>query len=207
MLGTGYDAKPIVKAAPKPPEPMASPAPSPKPADPVSTTRLDVTEKTMVLPPSELPNVKTPPPADVGMFEVLVRRVASVEGELKKDPLYLDPLMKRVAKLEKSMEGLAALSARIDELAHKAAEASPAGGQGEPPALPTDLIRQGDLAPLLAQIAELAQKVEQAPGGAVSGMASTDGGISQEEFIALKEKVTGLQKILELLAEGTSPPQ
>ncbi len=205
-------AKPIPAMTPKPAV-MENPIPqpiAPKPApDLVATTRMATPaslDKTMVLPSSELPSVKPQPPVDLGMYEALVRRIANAEGEIKKDPLYLDPLMKRVGGLEKKIEELQPLLAKIAALEKKAAEAPAAGPAPEPAPLPADLVRQGDMAPVQSQLADIARRVDPlatAPAASPAGQSP----ITQEEFAAIKEKVSGLQKILELLAEGTNPPQ
>lgn len=155
-------------AAAKPPEaPRSAPAPT-------ATTKLAAPAdlaKTVVLPPSERPPAPSSgaAPVDVGMYELLVRRVSALEGEVKRDPLFLDPLMKRVSQVEKRSEEIAALAARVDELA-KTLGSLPAGG---------------------------------APA---AGAPAATGGISAEEFHAFKEKVYGLQKILEHLAENPLNP-
>lgn len=212
MMGTGFDAKPIPAMTPKPAvveSPISQPVPAKPAPDLAATTRLTTPsslDKTMVLPSSELPSVKPQPAVDLGMYEALVRRVANAEGEIKKDPLYLDPLMKRVGGLEKKIEELQPLLAKIEALEKKAAAAPAAGPAAEPAPLPADVVRQGDMAPIQSQLADITRRVDQlatAPAAAPAGQSL----ITQEEFAALKEKVSGLQKILELLAEGTNPPQ
>lgn len=47
------------------------------------------------------------PGVDFHMYETLVRRIAGLESEVKKDPLYLDPLMRRVGVSERKLEELA----------------------------------------------------------------------------------------------------
>jgi len=161
-----------------PPKPVkdAPKADSPVPAS-TATTKLTPPPElaaTMVLPPGELPRPAAPPPpgsVDVAMYELLVRRVASLEGEVKKDPLFLDPLLKRLSLMEKRLEEIGELSKKIDELAKTVAQApAPA-----------------------------------APATGESGPASA-GGIDPAEFHAFKEKVYGLQKILEHLAESPGTP-
>ena len=128
----------------------------------------------MVLPPAELPKPAAPPSpgsGDVAMYELLVRRVASLEGEVKKDPLFLDPLLKRLSQMEKRLEEIGELSKKIDDLAKTVAQAP---------------------APV--------------PGASEPGAAPAGGGIDPAEFHAFKEKVYGLQKILEHLAESPGTP-
>lgn len=104
-------------------------------------------------------STSAPPPAahiapavDVHLHEALVRRIASLEADVKREPLYLDPIIKRLTALEKKAE----------ELVQKAGEAGKAAG-----ALPD--------------------------------------GFSQE-YQALKGKVVELQRMLEHLSEGPTPP-
>lgn len=97
-------------------------------APPISETPPE--DKTVILPPKEPKGTApvapaTPPPAvapakaeelsgpeksfvDFQMYETLVRRIAGVEADLKRDPLYLDPLMKRMGNTEKRLEEIAA---------------------------------------------------------------------------------------------------
>lgn len=74
---------PVVSAKPEPP----AVAPQPKPE-----------------PTADEPDGK--PAVDFHMYETLVRRIAGLETEIKKDPLYLDPLMRRVSLSEKKLEDL-----------------------------------------------------------------------------------------------------
>ncbi|MBL0350568.1 MAG: hypothetical protein IPP68_09370 [Elusimicrobia bacterium] len=167
--GVGPTATPLPVRGPAKSEAVA-PAPN-------ATTKLsppaDAT-KTMVLPPAELPKPAAPPSpgsVDVAMYELLVRRVASLEGEVKKDPLFLDPLLKRLSQMEKRLEEIGELSKKIDDLAKTVAQAP---------------------APV--------------PGASEPGAAPAGGGIDPAEFHAFKEKVYGLQKILEHLAESPGTP-
>lgn len=93
-------------------------------APPISETRPE--DKTVILPPKGTVTAApvAPPPAvapakteelsgpeksfvDFQMYETLVRRIAGLEADLKRDPLYLDPLMKRMGNTEKRLEELA----------------------------------------------------------------------------------------------------
>jgi hypothetical protein len=104
-------------------------------------------------PSAAAPAIASPAPAvDVHLYEALVRRISSIETDLKREPLYLDPIIKRLTALEKKAE----------ELAQKAGEAGKAGG-----GLPD--------------------------------------GFSQE-YQSLKGKVVELQRMLEHLSEGPTPP-
>lgn len=96
-------------------------------APPISETPPE--DKTVILPPKESKGTApvapaTPSPAvapakaedlsgpeksfvDFQMYETLVRRIAGLEADLKRDPLYLDPLMKRMGNTEKRLEEIA----------------------------------------------------------------------------------------------------
>ena len=86
-------------------------------------------EKTVILSPKEAASVKAalppavlspaaPPPkmeeveapeksfVDIQMYETLVRRIAGLEADLRREPLYLDPLMKRMGTAEKRLEDM-----------------------------------------------------------------------------------------------------
>jgi len=108
--------------------------------------------------PAAAPTAAPPPAAhiapavDVHLHEALVRRIASLEADVKREPLYLDPIIKRLTALEKKAE----------ELVQKAGEAGKAGG-----ALPDGF---------------------------------------PQEYQALKGKVVELQRMLEHLSEGPTPP-
>lgn len=73
-----------------PPPPVASPPPPPA-ISPKQTENGEVSEKTYV---------------DFQMYETLLRRIAGLEADLKREPLYLDPLMKRIGTAEKRLEEL-----------------------------------------------------------------------------------------------------
>lgn len=92
------------------------------------------------------------PVVDFHLYEALVRRISTIESDLKREPLYLDPIIKRLIALEKKAE----------ELGQKAGEAAKTGG-----GLPD--------------------------------------GFSQE-YQSLKGKVVELQRMLEHLSEGPTPP-
>jgi hypothetical protein len=98
------------------------------------------------------PAAHAAPAVDVHLHEALVRRISTIEADLKREPLYLDPIIKRLAALEKKAE----------ELAQKAGEAG------------------------------------KAAGGVPEGFA--------QEYQALKGKVVELQRLLEHLSEGPTPP-
>jgi hypothetical protein len=71
----------------------ASPGPSPVAAPPVVPVKkeeeAEVSQKSYV---------------DFQMYETLLRRIAGLEADLKREPLYLDPLMKRIGSAEKKLE-------------------------------------------------------------------------------------------------------
>jgi hypothetical protein len=147
----------------------ALPAVSPAPAvsAPGPSTKKGANTETLILPPAEAGAVralgeKGGTTVDLLMYEALVRRISGLEGEVKKEPLFLDPLMKRINQLEK----------RVEENTQKKAEASPAPSVS-------------------------------GPDGAAS---EAEKAAFKEDFLALKEKVYGLQKILEHLAESPTPP-
>lgn len=98
------------------------------------------------------PAAHSAPAVDVHLHEALVRRIASLEADVKREPLYLDPIIKRLTALEKKAE----------ELVQKAGEAGKVGG-----ALPDGF---------------------------------------PQEYQALKSKVVELQRMLEHLSEGPTPP-
>jgi hypothetical protein len=184
IMEWGGDEKKVkkVKRAPPPPPPAVpktlpppmAPSPLPEPS------KFDATTKTVVLSPAEAAAVRAPqaapaekPPVDLAMVETLVRRIAGAEEAVKKEPLFLDPMMKRLSQIEK----------RLEEMSEKINAAPP-----PPPPLPP--------APAAAPTSP-AQDF---------ALADTETGPFKEEFFALKEKVYGLQKILEHLAEGPTPP-
>lgn len=126
-------------------------------------------EKTMVMPPpvanANFSSGGAPlssAAVDLPMYEALVNRIAVVEADQRKEPIFLDPLIKRLSTVEK----------KIEELIHKVNQPPPA------PPPPTVSVE--------------------------GGVALPEG--FNDEFLALKEKVYGLQKILEHLAEGPVPP-
>jgi hypothetical protein len=110
------------------------------------------TSSTAAAPTSAPPPAHLAPAVDVHLHEALVRRIASLEADVKREPLYLDPIIKRLTALEKKAE----------EMLQKSADAGKAGGT-----LPD--------------------------------------GFSQE-YQALKGKVVELQRMLEHLSEGPTPP-
>lgn len=135
---------------------------------PVQDTRLE--DKTMILPPKEAKGTVptpsgTPSPAvspakpedvpaleksfvDFQMYETLIRRIAGLEADLKRDPLYLDPLMKRMGNTEK----------RLDELATKGPTVSPAQ------AVPSDSAG-GEVKELKEKVEKLQKLLEQLSEG------------------------------------------
>ncbi|MBK8576078.1 MAG: hypothetical protein IPN90_10555 [Elusimicrobia bacterium] len=48
---------------------------------------------------------------DLSMYEMLVRRISGVEADVKREPLFLDPLMKRMGNIEKRLEGVSPVGA------------------------------------------------------------------------------------------------
>ncbi|MBL8023250.1 MAG: hypothetical protein JNK54_03060 [Elusimicrobia bacterium] len=98
-------------------------------------------------PPGPVP-VASPPPVeeksvvDFHMYETLVRRIAGLEAEVKREPLYLDPLLKRVGNSEK----------RLDELVTGGAPGAKAG-----PAVPAIEDEKGNT--LETEVKELREKV------------------------------------------------
>jgi hypothetical protein len=63
-------------------------------------------------PPQRVPSVGSPVTEDKSvvdfqMYETLLRRIAGLEADLKREPLFLDPLMKRVGNSEKKLDELA----------------------------------------------------------------------------------------------------
>jgi hypothetical protein len=148
---------------PSPPDPMpvspsaevpASPAPPPPPAtsdSPVpETPAVPSPAETFTVaeppPPQTVPSVVSPakedkPVVDFQMYETLVRRIAGLEADLKREPLFLDPLMKRVGNSEK----------KLDELAKGTA------GTSKPKAGPVENGAAGSA--LEAEVKELREKV------------------------------------------------
>ncbi len=203
---------PVMRPVPPAAEP---PKFTPSPTD---TTKIEPRAdlaKTVVMSPGELPRPTASPPMDIGMYEVLVRRIASIESEVKKDPLFLDPIMKRIGQLERKIDDLSGLAPKVDELARRPAGA--AGGVSEEqwaalsqkveelsqrPA-PTSTVSDEQWAALSQRVEELARLAEQTPAPAPEGWSA---GVSHEEFQSFKEKVHGLQKILEHLAESPMNP-
>lgn len=177
-------AKPASPAPAKPtpaaPPPSATPPPPPSAAPSAKSPDL---AKTVVLPPRETPPA---PSVDMGMYEALVRRIATVESEVKKDPLFLDPLLKRVSQIEKREPAPA-----------------PAADNGAMTEKINAVIAQ--LNALVQQVAALEQKMQTLASTPPPASPTTAGGVSPDEFHAFKEKVYGLQKILEHLAEAPPP--
>lgn len=121
---------PVAAAAPSAPpaEIKVSDKKTDLPAAP-SISETPPEDKTVILPPKESKGTApvapaTPSPAvapakaedlsgpeksfvDFQMYETLVRRIAGLEADLKRDPLYLDPLMKRMGNTEKRLEEIA----------------------------------------------------------------------------------------------------
>lgn len=104
---------------PSPPDSVpVSPAAeaSPVPVDPLSTkVPVPATAGTFSVaeppPPKTVASVVSPasedkPVVDFQMYETLVRRIAGLEADLKREPLFLDPLMKRVGNSEKKLDEL-----------------------------------------------------------------------------------------------------
>lgn len=127
-----WGGEPDKKKGTKPP-PKSKPAAAPPPA-------------------ASPPTVAHAPAVDVHLHEALVRRIASLEADVKREPLYLDPIIKRITALEK----------KADELIQKSGEAGKTGA-----ALPEGF---------------------------------------PQEYQALKTKVVELQRLLEHLSEGPTPP-
>lgn len=84
-----------------PPQATKPPAPAPLAAPTISVA---------AAPPAPPKAEGVPEPessfVDFQMYETLVRRIAGLEADLKRDPLYLDPLMKRMGNTEKRLEEL-----------------------------------------------------------------------------------------------------
>ncbi|MBK8870422.1 MAG: hypothetical protein IPN19_05120 [Elusimicrobia bacterium] len=96
--------------------------------------------------------VDAKPGVDFHMYETLVRRIAGLESELKKDPLYLDPLMRRVSVSERKLEELnEKLKAPAIKNVTVEAAAVPAGVESEVKVLREKVDR---LQKLLEQLAE-----------------------------------------------------
>jgi hypothetical protein len=79
------------------PEPVSTPVPVA--GETPSSPLLDGSRKTESEPPSGEKIW-----VDLAMYELLVRRIAALEADLKREPLYLDPLMKRLSNAEKRLE-------------------------------------------------------------------------------------------------------
>ncbi|MBL0058062.1 MAG: hypothetical protein IPP35_02870 [Elusimicrobia bacterium] len=183
IMEWGGNEKKAKKAKPAPAPPPAKPkAPSPPVAPPPmpDPSKFDAITKTVVLSPAEAAAVRAPqpesgekPPVDPAMQEALIRRIAGVEEAVQKEPLFLDPMIKRLSQIEK----------RIEEMTEKMNAVPP------PPPPPSP-----------------APSVEAPPPAQGFAMPDPEAGAFKEEFVALKEKVYGLQKILEHLAEGPTPP-
>lgn len=151
--------------------PQISPLPVAKKAESPAVTPPE--EKTVILPPkaveipvkpaaveaavtpakavSPAPPVEAPAPSpeksfiDLQMYEVLVRRISGIEADMKREPLFLDPLMKRMGQTEK----------RVEELASKP------GGDGVAKR-PSD---DGELNELKEKVARLQKLLEQLSEG------------------------------------------
>lgn len=118
-------------APPSPPAPVvAPPAPTVKEKEGAPGDQTRPEDKTVILPPKESKGTSPAPPppsappvaaaptaptdntsaeksfVDFQMYETLVRRISGLEADLKRDPLYLDPLMKRIGNYEKRLEEL-----------------------------------------------------------------------------------------------------
>lgn len=116
-----------VKADVSPVSAAEAPAP-PLSSVPPSSPATRPEEKTVIIPPkagpspiaaetlsspSEVPSVTSVDApegekllVDFSMYEMLVRRIAGLEADVKREPLYLDPLMKRLANAEKRLESV-----------------------------------------------------------------------------------------------------
>lgn len=135
----------------------------------VSPTRPE--EKTVILPPKEAKGGTLPTPqaapspavlakseeipgpeksfVDFQMYETLVRRIAGVEADLKRDPLYLDPLMKRMGNTEK----------RLEEMAARGPSVPPSEGEG------ATTSASGELKELKEKVLKLQKLLEQLSEG------------------------------------------
>lgn len=113
--------------------------------------------KPAVIEPAAPPKAASPAPAeeaapaaektfiDLQMYELLVRRISGIESDVKREPLFLDPLMKRIGQMEK----------RVEE-----ALAKPAGGGAAKSAAP-----DGDLGDLKAKVDRLQKMIEHLSEG------------------------------------------
>jgi hypothetical protein len=93
------------------------------------------------------------PGVDFHMYETLVRRIAGLESEIKKDPLYLDPLMRRVSVSERKLDELAekVKAPGVHRLSAEPTAVVPAGLESEVNVLREKVDR---LQKLLEQLAE-----------------------------------------------------
>ncbi len=148
----------VKKTEPVAPAPLSAATPAedktvilpPKPAE--SLVKPAVIEPA-ALPPkavSPAPAAEAAPSAeksfiDLQMYELLVRRISGIESDVKREPLFLDPLMKRIGQMEK----------RVEE-----ALARPAGDGAGKSAAP-----DGDLGDLKAKVDRLQKMIEHLSEG------------------------------------------
>lgn len=98
------------------------------------------------------------PGVDFHMYETLVRRIAGLESEVKKDPLYLDPLMRRVGVSERKLEELA------EKVKTGGSIGSPTG-----PAAPVSAGLEAEVKVLREKVDRLQKLLEQLAEGPAGG--------------------------------------